>query len=219
MVDFLDEVKEDLRRERNEQLWNKYSPVLLSLACLVVLGVGGFKFYQTQQLKATQEVAATYDKALALLNSNALNEAKSEEAMALLKPLTTQDSPYKNLAQFAMASEMGKTNPQASVKAFDVLASDSTLDKTMRDDAAVRAGYLLVDTASYEEIKTRLTPLTQANSPFRLAAKELIGLAAFKAKDIKTVQDIFNELKIDAQATNSLRLRSEVMLAVSTGQK
>jgi hypothetical protein len=195
-------------------LWKKYSPLLLTFAAFVVLAVGGLKFYQTQQLKVTQEIAATYEKAIALANAN-----KADEALSALKPLTSQPSQYQDFAKLLEASLKAKANSKEALAAFDVVINDTSVNKDTRDAALLHSAYIMVDTAKAEDIKARLAPLSQTGGTYRLAAQELIGMAAYKAGDVKAAQDIFNALKSDVEASQSLKVRVDIILSVLAGQK
>ena len=43
MADIFQEVDEEVRRERLKKLWDKWGNVLLALACVVVIGIGGWR--------------------------------------------------------------------------------------------------------------------------------------------------------------------------------
>ena len=64
------------------------------------------------------------------------------------------------------------------------IAADTGRRQVIRDLAAVRAGYLLVDTAPYSELLSRLEPLTAPDRTFRYSAQEILALSAWKARDM-----------------------------------
>ena len=47
--EFIREVNEEYRRDRAAQVWTRYSGVFIGLAVLVVLGVGGWRYWQHAQ--------------------------------------------------------------------------------------------------------------------------------------------------------------------------
>ena len=72
------EVEEELRRERLTRLWERYGIYVIAAAAAIVLGVGGYKFWQAQKLASAQAAGSSYDRAIDLIG-----QSKSEEATKL----------------------------------------------------------------------------------------------------------------------------------------
>jgi hypothetical protein len=79
------------------------------------------------------------------------------------------------------------------------------------DLAALRAGFLLVDTASYDEIARRLEPLTQPTGVFRHSARELLALSAWRNGDKAAARKWADAARSDPDAPSGLRARMEVL--------
>jgi hypothetical protein len=60
----LREVEEELRRERLEKIWKDYGTYILGAAAAIVVGVLGFKYWESHQLAAAQDSGARYEDAL-----------------------------------------------------------------------------------------------------------------------------------------------------------
>jgi len=84
----------------------------------------------------------------------------------------------------------------------------------------LRAGYLLVDTSSYGDLKAALEALTGANRPFRHSARELLALSAWKAGDTGAAQQWADAILTDPQSPPGTRSRAEVLSQlISAGGK
>jgi hypothetical protein len=81
----------------------------------------------------------------------------------------------------------------------------------VRQLAAVRAGFLLVDTAPYSEMRTRLEPLTGSDKVFRHSARELLALSAWKSGDMDAAKQWASMIITDPQSPQSTRSRAEVL--------
>ena len=105
---------------------------------------------------------------------------KHQEAEAAFAKLAADGTAgYRVLARLREAAELARPIAKAAVKA--------TRDRRRQECrpghpglAAVRAGFLLVDTAPYSEMLQRLEPLTGADRTFRHSARELLALSAWK---------------------------------------
>ena len=75
----------------------------------------------------------------------------------------------------------------------------------------MRAGFLLVDTAPYSEMRTRLEPLTAADKTFRHSARELLALSAWKSGDMTAARQWTDMIMTDPQTPQGTRSRAEVL--------
>ena len=79
---------------------------------------------------------------------------KHQEAEAAFAKLATDGTAgYRALARLREAAELAQTDKAAAVKAYDEIAADKSAGESCRQLAAVRAGFLLVDTAPYSEMR------------------------------------------------------------------
>jgi hypothetical protein len=213
MSDIIREVDEELRRERLQKLWQRYGVYVISAALLIVLGVAGWRGWEWYVAREAAKAGARFESALELAEAN-----KRAEADALLAALI-KDAPagYALLARFRAAAELAEHDKAAGAAAYDALGNDPSIEQSMRDLAKVRAGLVLVDTAAPAEIAVRLEPLIAANSAFRPAAREILGLARFRAGDSEAARKLFAEVLADPETPPSMRSRAQLMLALLTG--
>src|SRR5208282_5881036 len=92
-----------------------------------------------------------------------------------------------------------------------IVAADKNAGQIIQDLAAVRAGFLLVDTAPYSEMRERLEPLTAADRTFRHSARELLALSAWKSGDMTAARQWADMIITDPQSPDGTRSRAEVL--------
>lgn len=209
MTDIFSEVEEDLRREKAKRLWRRFGPYVLMLAVLIVLGTAAWRGYLYWR---EQQAAATGDRYIAALQL--IEDGKRDEALKALADLVKDGSGgYPVLARFRLAAELvaaGKMDEAA--KAFDAIAADASTPPLFRSMASLRAAMLLVDTASFAEMKTRLDPLAAVGGPWRTSARELLGLSAYKAGDLEAARTTLEAIVSDQAASQAAKARANLML-------
>jgi hypothetical protein len=77
--------------------------------------------------------------------------------------------------------------------------------------AAVRAGFLLIDSSSYADMRARLEPLTGPDRTFRHSARELLALSAWKDGDMGAARQWTDMIAADPQTPPGTRSRAEVL--------
>jgi hypothetical protein len=208
--EIFDEVQEEVRREQLKRLWERYSTVILTVAFLIVGGVGGWRAYVYWEGKKAQEAGAQFEAAATLADQQ--KAAEAEAAFARI----ASDAPqgYRTLARLRAAGELATRDAPAAVKLYEAIAADRSVGQTEQDLAALRAASLLVDTASYADIKARLEPLTGATRTFRHSARELLAVSAWRNKDMTAARQWIDVITTDPVSPQSLRSRMEALQAL-----
>lgn len=210
MSDIFREVDEEVRRERLEQLWKQYGNYITAALILVLACIGAWRGYVYWQERKAAEAGAAYEAATVLAD-----EGKHPEAQAAFAKLASEGTPgYRTLARFREAAQLGLSDAKAAVTAYDALAANASLGTPLQDLAAVRAGFLLVDTAPYQELRTRLEPLTAADRPFRHSARELLAFGAWRAGDNAAARQWIDTVVADPETPSTIRSRVDVLAAL-----
>jgi hypothetical protein len=210
VADIFQEVDEEVRRERLEQLWKRYGNYIIAAALVVLACIGAWRGYIYWEERKAAEAGAAFEAASALAE-----EGKRVEAEKAFAKLASEGTPgYRRLARFREAGQLGVSDPKAAVAAYDALAADASLGRSMQDLAAVRAALLLVDTAPYQELRTRLEPLTAADRPFRHSARELLAVSAWRAGDSAAARQWIDAVVADPATPGSIRTRIDVLSAL-----
>jgi hypothetical protein len=208
--ELFDEVDEEVRREQLQKLWEKYSIYIIAAALLLIAAVGGWRGYQYLEEKKAAEAGDAFNKAVELSI-----QGKHAEAEAAFNDLAAKaPAGYRMLARFRAAAEVASRDPQAAAKMFDDLAADSSIGAEQQALARIRAATLLVDTATYADMKRRLEPDAAAGQTFRHAARELLALSAFRANDATATRQWLDQLELDAETPPSMRSRAEALQAL-----
>jgi hypothetical protein len=84
----------------------------------------------------------------------------------------------------------------------------------MRDLARLRAGMLLVDTASNDQVRERLEPLTGADRTFRHTARELLAFSAWRSGNTEAARHWVDLIVTDAETPPSTRSRIDMLAAL-----
>jgi len=216
VTDIFQEVDEEVRRERLQKLWQRYGNFAIAGCVLIVVAVGAWRGYDWWQNKMAGESSAAFEAAVALAEAGKHPEAEA----AFAKLAADGTAGYRTLARLREAAELARSDKNAAVKAYDAIAADKSAGQVIADLAALRAGYLLVDTAPYSEMRTRLEPLTATDRSFHHGARELLALSAWKSGDMTAARQWTDMIITDPQTPEGARSRAEVLveLIASSGK-
>lgn len=211
--EFIREVDEEYRRDQLAKIWARYNGLIIAVVALVVVGVGGWRYWEHVQETRAQAAAARYEAALKLSDEN-----KTQEADAALEALAKEgDTGYGLLARFRVAAERGQQNPEQGAAAYDALANDSGIAPLWRDLARLRAAWLRLDTAEPANIRQTLEPMAAPSNAWRHSARELLGLSGLKAGDMDYAGRWFDQIAADRETPPALRQRLAIYTALVAG--
>ena len=200
------EVDEEVRQEEMMKLWNRYGRHMI-LAAVVLIGAvaawQGWKYYQQQQAEIAGSI---YYDALKKVADGKLDDANASLAAVNHKG-------FGSLAKLEQAAILGtKGDTDKAVAAYDAFAADTSNDPALADLARIRAGYLLVDSQSPDQLLTRLGPFDNETSIWRNQAHEIFGLSAWRVKDYAMASRYFGAIALDPKAGAGLKQRAQMML-------
>ena len=207
MADIFQEVDEEVRRDQLNKLWDRYGNYFVALCVLIIAGVGAWRGYEWWQGRLATQSGAAFEAAAGLATSGKYQDAEA----AFAKLATEGTAGYRVLARLREAAELARTDPKSAVGAYDAITADASAGQAIQDLAAVRAGFLLVDSAPYSELRTRLEPLTAANRPFHHSAREFLALSAWKSGDMAAARQWTDMIMADPQSPSGTRGRAEVL--------
>jgi hypothetical protein len=184
VVDVFSEVDEQLRADRLRAFLRRAVPAFIAalvLSVLVVLAVEGYRMYRTAESAKASQIFQT-----ALETAQGGDEAKAYDQ---LQPLAAGPGPYQALALMEQAGiRMDQNKPADAIVLFDKAAAASK-SALISDAATLKSAYAQLDSAPLDKISGLLTPLTKADRPYHVQAREALALAklgAGKAADAKS---------------------------------
>lgn len=205
------EVDEAIRQEQLKKLWDKYGLIVIAGAVFIIAAVGGYKawvYWQGEQAKAA---GSRFVGGL-----TQIQDGQQTQAQEVFKSLA-EDGPsgYRTLSQFQLAAlhvKEGRTDD--AVKLYNELASRSGIGDALQSYAKLQIASLRIDQLSFDEMRAELDSLTATDNPWRHSARELLGLSAYKEKNVKVAERYFNIMLSDQQTPGNMRQRAEMMLAL-----
>ncbi len=210
MDEFIQEVEEDLKRDRQLELWRKYGKYAVGLALLAVITasavVGWGNYQQTQRYEQGLKYAAALDLAAA---------DKTGAAMTAFAALAAEaGAGYAELARLQEAALLAKAGDGAGAAAvYEHLIADSGANRIFRDLALILLALTTADNADPQALTGRLAPLTVEDNPWRHSALEVTALLHLRGRDEARAREIFTTLADDTTAPRNMRARASEMLA------
>ncbi len=200
---FIDEVNEELKRDRVNTLLRKYGWIAV---LLVILTVGGAAFVEWQKAKNRDAAQALGDKI-----TSALEIDDPAQQAAALEAISAENDAAALVAFLAAGASPDATNAAE----LRQIADNQAYPRIYRDMAALKlagSGDLSVD-----DRMSLLQPLTTAGAPYRVLAEEQLALIDVEKGETDAAIARLQALLQDDEASQPLRQRA-MQLIVALGE-
>lgn len=213
MANFIEEVDEEVRRDRAAKAWKRWSPFFIGFVVVILAGVAGYELWKGWQADRTAAAGARFSSALGLAQAG-----KHPEAAAAFDDLARGDAAgYAQLARFQQAANLVEAKDiTGAIAAYDNIAGDSRATSGFRDLARYLAVFHGLDQLPLDQVKQRLSAIT-SDSPWAANARELGAIAEFKAGNAEEARRQLTALADDPLVPAGLRGRAAELLAALGG--
>ncbi|GAD54953.1 tetratricopeptide repeat protein [Limimaricola cinnabarinus] len=205
---FIDEVSEEVRRERLFVLLRRYGWIGILLVLVIVGGAAG---YEWRQSRLAAQAQARGDALLA-----AQVEADAETRTAALARIA-QEAPDAVVPALTLAAEqVAAGDGTAAVATLDALAANGEVPEIYRDLAAFKSVLIDADRTPEDRLLA-LEALSVPGAPFRMLALEQIALVQLGMGEREPALERLAAILEDAESSADLRDRA-ASLMVALGE-
>lgn len=211
---FIREVDEELRRDQLKSLWDRFGLFVIAAAVLIVLITAGYRGWIWWQ---DRQAAEWGDRYVAAVEASESGERDRAEEM-LSEIVEKGAGGYPVLARLRLAAvraEAGQTD--AAIELYDNVAADRSVEAVIRDLARLRAALLALNQDELDGAVERAEGLAVSGSPWRHAAREVLGTAAFERGQLEEARERFVAIQQDAESPREARTRATVMIELIDG--
>ena len=199
MADIFDEIDEDLKRDRAQQLWTRYGKYVIAAAAAVVIGVGASQGFSAWTRSQAESAANLYQQALA-----------AEDPVAALEAnLGALTDGYALLGRFRIAAGLAEAGDLVGAEAgYLGIAEDSSVATLYRDAALLMSAMNAPESRASDELQRRIAPLAEGAGPWKAMALELSAALDLEAGDRDAALTKLERIIELAETSNELRQRA-----------
>jgi len=204
---FIDEVTEEVRRDRLFALFRKYGWI----GVVLVLGiVGGAGWTEWQRAQAEAKAEAFGDAVL-----DALDLGAPEDRVAALGAIPTDGSQAAVLQLLLASDPVG--DRAGTLAALEALANDATQPPSYRDLAVLRRVVVAGADLPLAERRAALDPIAAPGRPYRTMALEQMAYLLVEENRTDEAIAALTALLTDQEAPGGVRSRAQEMIIALGG--
>ncbi len=199
---FIQEVSEELKRDRMLALWRRYGAFVIGAVILVVVAAAAMTWQQQQRVAAARAVGGALISA-----AEAPDPAARAEAFAAIAA-SAKPGPalIARLSQAGALVEAG--DREGAARIYDLVAQDGAQDPIYRDVAGFKALMLRAEDMAPADRAAALAPFAAEGAPLRLLALEARAVALLEAGDAAGARADLDAVLSDPRSTAEMRQRA-----------
>jgi hypothetical protein len=199
---FIEEVSEEVRRDRLFKIFKKYAWVAV---LVVVLLVGGAAFNEYNKLSNQKRAASLGDELYKIIQLDVNDQMPELESV---NPKLQNGKAIVNFMQVNSLLKAGKVSE--AIKILDDISSNSGYDNTYREMADFKS--IILSSSDVSEKLLRLESYSEPGSAFRTIALEEISLIQIKLGDFeKAIDTLTITLQEPGLSQNQAKRISELL--------
>ena len=211
--EFIREVDEDLKQEKNEQLWKKLLPYIISITVGIIIFTSGYVFWDNYSNNVKQQLGDDFTAAVELANEEDLDAA----LLALDRIVDKGSDGYVTLSKMKKASLLIESGNLEDGLDIYLDLEQNAVDQSFRDISTILFVLNSIDTKNSDLLLQKLIPLEKSKI-WKSSALELMAFIYLKKSDNVKAIEIFRTLSQLQDTPSSLSNRSQNMLDFLEGK-
>lgn len=198
---FIEEVSEEVRRDRLFGLWKRYAPFVIGALVALVGATAVDSYLRHRGERLAQEAGGALLDAASPANPD-------QRASSLLAFLDAAEGGAALLARMQAAGALAEAGDAAGAATqFETVAAEATAEPALAALAAYRAAVLRAPVAGPAATVAALDALAVPGNPMRLLALEARGIAHLGAGNREAARRDFDAVLADPEASEQTRAR------------
>ena len=202
---FLQEVSEELRRDRLYRNIRKYGWIAIVLVFIIV-GAATYREYMKSQAETEAEIFGT-----SIID--ALNQTDSADRISKLQEIVAPGHNSKAIVAMLLSAEaIGNEPTTLEMNGLKDVAESLSIDAHYRDLLNFKILLGSAEIMNVEERVKAYDTLSEPGNPYRLLAEEQMALIELELGNTDNAVKKISQILLDAELTSGLRNRATQML-------
>lgn len=212
MANIFNEVDEDIRKERYQNLWSKYGKYVIGFLILIVIIFSLSQYLQSKNISDNKKILDIYFTAVEAIEKNQLDSANQ----GLETVYNDKNKVLSAISGIKLSQTYLKNNQQD--KALSILKNiynNKSLEPVYRELALYKYIVINFENIEVDSIENMVKSVEVSGKSFSWYFQEIIGIKHLTLGDTKKANSIFTSLSLDKDTPFDLKIRLDKLIQIA----
>ena len=212
MANIFNEVDEDIRKERYQNLWSKYGKYVIGFLILIVIIFSLTQYLQSKNISDNKNILDIYFTAVESIEKNQLDLA-DQNLNIVYNEKNKSLAAISSIKLSQVYLEDNQKNKALSL--LEDIYNNNSLESIHRELALYK--YIMINFENIDviNIENMIDSIESNSNVFNLYFQEIIGIKHLTLGNAKKANSIFTNLSLDENTPFDLRMRLDKLIQIA----
>tara|TARA_B100000787_G_scaffold139379_1_gene108258 strand:- start:1623 stop:2264 length:642 start_codon:yes stop_codon:yes gene_type:complete len=213
MANIFNEVDEDIRKERYQNLWSNYGKYIIGFLILIVITFSLTQYFQAKNISDNKAILDMYYSAAEKIEKNQLDFANQELEIVY----SDTNKTLAALSGFKLSENYLKNNQkETALSLLEEITDNKSLEKIYRELALYKYIMINFDNINIKDIENKIASIDVNKKILDPYFQEIIGIKYLTVGSIKKANTIFTDLLRKDSTPFDLKMRLDKLIQIAS---
>jgi len=212
MANIFNEVDEDIRKERYQNLWSKYCKYVIGFLILIVIIFSLSQYLQSKNISDNKKILDIYFTAVEAIEKNQLDSANQ----GLETVYNDKNKVLSAISGIKLSQTYLKNNQRdKALSILENIYNNKSLEPVYRELALYKYIVINFENIEVDSIENMVKSVEVSEKSFSWYFQEIIGIKHLTLGDTKKANSIFTSLSLDKDTPFDLKIRLDKLIQIA----
>ena len=213
MANIFNEVDEDIRKERYQNLWSNYGKYIIAFLMLIVIAFSLTQYFQAKNISDNKAILDMYYSAAEGIEKNQLDFANNEFEIVY----NQKNKMLAALSGFKMSEiYLNNNQKEEAILLLEKIVDNRSLESIYRELALYKYIMINFENIDISSIEKKIVSIGVNKNNLHPYFQEIIGIKYLTAGNIEKANSVFTDLLLNEDTPFDLKMRLDKLIQIAS---
>ena len=213
MANIFNEVDEDIRKERYQNLWSNYGKYIIAFLMLIVIAFSLTQYFQAKNISDNKAILDMYFSAAEGIEKNQLDFANNELEIVY----NQKNKMLAALSGFKMSEiYLNNNQKEEAILLLEKIVDNRSLESIYRELALYKYIMINFENIDISSIEKKIVSIGVNKNILHPYFQEIIGIKYLTAGNIEKANSVFTDLLLNEDTPFDLKMRLDKLIQIAS---
>ena len=213
MANIFNEVDEDIRKERYQNLWSNYGKYIIAFLMLIVIAFSLTQYFQAKNISDNKAILDMYFSAAEGIEKNQLDFANNELEIVY----NQKNKMLAALSGFKMSETyLNNNQKEEAILLLEKIVANRSLESIYRELALYKYIMINFENIDISSIEKKIVSIGVNKNILHPYFQEIIGIKYLTAGNIEKANSVFTDLLLNEDTPFDLKMRLDKLIQIAS---